>query len=134
MPLSMLDRVGQVEVKPTCMTLQLADRSIKYPYGAIENMLVKVDKVIFPVDLVIMDIEEDYVIPIIFGRPLMKTARAIIDVGNGEFKLRVQDEEITFNVFEAMTHPNDKGTYFQMDVLDENVCLLILWMNSIRRK
>nr|KYP36106.1 Transposon Ty3-I Gag-Pol polyprotein [Cajanus cajan] len=121
MPLSMLDRVGQVVVKPTRMTLQLADRSIKYPYGVIENMLVKVDKFIFPTDFVVMDMEEDSAIPIILGRPFMKIERAIIDVENGEFKLRVHDEVITFNVFEAMTHLNDKGACFRMDVLDEVV-------------
>nr|KYP49358.1 Retrovirus-related Pol polyprotein from transposon 17.6 [Cajanus cajan] len=121
MPLSMLDRVGQAVVKPTRMTLQLVDRSINYPYGVIENMLVKVDKFIFLADLVVMNMKEDSAIPIILGRPFMKTARAIIDVENGEFQLRVHDEVITFNVFETMTHPNDKGACFRMDVLDEVV-------------
>nr|KYP37104.1 hypothetical protein KK1_041736 [Cajanus cajan] len=97
-------------------------RSIKYPYGVIENMLVKVDKFTFLADFVVMDMEEDCAIPIILGRPFMKTARAIIDVGDGELKLRVHDEVITFNVFEAMTHPNDKGACFRMDVLDEVAC------------
>nr|KYP31504.1 hypothetical protein KK1_048149 [Cajanus cajan] len=50
MPLSMLQRIGDVEVKPTRMTLQLADRSIKYPHGIVEDLLVKVDKFFFPVD------------------------------------------------------------------------------------
>nr|KYP61896.1 hypothetical protein KK1_016410 [Cajanus cajan] len=104
------------------MTLQLADQSIKYSFGVIENMLFKVDKFTFPADFVILDMEEDSTIPIILGRPFMKTARAIIDVGDGELKLRVQDEVIIFNVFEAMTLPNDKGTCFRMDVLDEVVC------------
>nr|KYP68752.1 hypothetical protein KK1_022393 [Cajanus cajan] len=122
MPLSMLDRVGQVVVKPTHMTLQLADRSIKYPYGVIENMLVKVDKFTFLANFVILDMEEDSTVPIILGMPFMKTARAIIDVGDGELKLRVQDEVITFNLFEATTLPNDKGACFRMDVLDEVVC------------
>nr|KYP72283.1 hypothetical protein KK1_004871 [Cajanus cajan] len=72
MPLSMSDRVGQVVVKSTCMTLQPADRSIKYPYGVIENMLIKVDKFIFPADFVVMDMEEDSAIPIILGRPFMR--------------------------------------------------------------
>nr|KYP40310.1 hypothetical protein KK1_038352 [Cajanus cajan]KYP40313.1 hypothetical protein KK1_038356 [Cajanus cajan] len=94
MPLSMLDRVGHVVLKPTHMTLQLADRSIKYPYGVIENMLVKVDKFTFPADFVILDMEEDSTVPIILGRPFMKTARTFIDVGDGELKLRVQDEVI----------------------------------------
>nr|KYP37148.1 hypothetical protein KK1_041686 [Cajanus cajan] len=74
MPLSMLDRVGQVVVKPT---------------GVFENMLVKVDKFTFPADFVILDMEEDSTVPIILGRPFMKTARAIIDVGDGALKLRV---------------------------------------------
>ncbi|XP_020235538.1 uncharacterized protein LOC109815280 [Cajanus cajan] len=65
MPLSMLDRVRQVVVKPTRMTLQLVDRSIKYPYGVIENMLVKVDKFTFLVDFVILDMEENSTVPII---------------------------------------------------------------------
>nr|KYP60313.1 hypothetical protein KK1_015766 [Cajanus cajan] len=122
MTLSMLDRVVQVIVKLTCMTLQLVDRFIKYPYGVIENMLVKVDKFTFPADFVILDMEEDSDVPIILGRPFMKTAREIIDVGDGEFKLRVRDEVITFNEFEAMTYPNDKVFCFRMDVLDEVVC------------
>nr|KYP47016.1 hypothetical protein KK1_031385 [Cajanus cajan] len=75
-------------------------------------MLVKVNKFTFPADFVILDMEEDSNVPIILGRPFMKTAQAIIDVGDGEFKLKVQDEVITFNVFEATTHPNDKGACF----------------------
>jgi len=46
-PLSMLKRIGEVEVRPTRMTLQLAYRSIKHPYGIIEDLLVKVDKFLF---------------------------------------------------------------------------------------
>lgn len=46
-------------MKQTTISLQLADRSIKYPYGIIEDVLVKVDKFIFPVDFVMLDMEED---------------------------------------------------------------------------
>ncbi|XP_068461720.1 uncharacterized protein [Phaseolus vulgaris] len=74
MPLSMLKKIGDVEVRPTRMTLQLADRSIKYPHGIVEDLLVKVDKFLFPVDFVVMDIEEDVEVPLILGRPFMKTA------------------------------------------------------------
>ena len=59
MLLSLLRRIGDLEVKPTKMTLQVADRSLKFPYGVAEDVLVKVDKFVFPVDFVIMDIEED---------------------------------------------------------------------------
>ena len=68
------------------MTLQLADRSLKFPYGVAEDVLVKVDKFVFPVDFVIMDIEEDLEVPLILGWPFMKTTRVIIDVDNGQLK------------------------------------------------
>ena len=67
MPLAMLKRIGDLEVKPTKMTLQLADRSLKLPYGVAEDVLVRVDKFLFPVDFVIKDIEEDTEVPLILG-------------------------------------------------------------------
>jgi len=82
-PLSMLKRIGEVDIRPTRMTLQLADRSIKHPYGVVEDLLVKVDKFLFPIDFVVMDIEEDVDVPLILGRPFMKTAKVIIDVDKG---------------------------------------------------
>jgi len=101
------------------MTLQLADRSMKYPYGVAEDVLVKVDKFMFPVDFVVMDIEEDTEVPLILGRPFMKTTKVIIDVDDGKLKVMVQDDEVNFNVFEAMQHPKDKQQCFRMDVIDE---------------
>jgi len=67
--------------------------------------LIKVDKFYFPVDFVVMDIEEDMDLPLILGRPFMKMSKVIIDVDEGKLKVRVQDEEINFNVFdeEAIT-------------------------------
>ena len=64
--------------------MQLADRSIKYPRGIIEDVLVKVDKFIFPADFVVLDIEEDQEVPLILGRPFLATGRALIDVQKGE--------------------------------------------------
>jgi len=58
-PLAMPKKIGDLKIKPTKMTLQLADRVTKYPYGVVEDVLVKVDKFIFPVDFVIMDLKED---------------------------------------------------------------------------
>jgi len=92
-PLSMLKKIGEIDVRPTRMTLQLADRYIKHPYGVIEDLLVKVDKFLFPVDFVVMDIEEDVDVPLILGRPFMKTTKVIIDVDKGKLKVCVEDEE-----------------------------------------
>ena len=57
-PLSMCKRLGELEIMPTKMTLQLADHSITKPYGVIEDVLVRVKHFTFPVDFVVMDIEE----------------------------------------------------------------------------
>ncbi|CAL0301721.1 unnamed protein product [Lupinus luteus] len=130
MPLSMLKRIGDLDIKPTRMTLQLADRSVKYPYGVVEDVLVKVDGLVFPVDFVIMDIEEDKEVPLILGRPFMKTARVIIDVDDGKLKVRVGDQEVNFNVFEAMRHPRDKQNCFRVDIIDDIFLLDDIHMKS----
>jgi len=77
--------------------------------------LVKVDKFLFPVDFVVMDIEEDAEVPLILRRPFMKTAKVIIDVDKGKLKVCVIDEEISFNVFEAMKYSNDHKECFRVD-------------------
>ncbi|XP_022863452.1 uncharacterized protein LOC111383569 [Olea europaea var. sylvestris] len=79
-PLSVFKKLGLGEVKPTTVTLQLADRSLTYPQGIIEDVLVNVDKFNFPADFVVLDMEEDQEIPLILGRPFLATGRALIDV------------------------------------------------------
>ncbi|GKE50166.1 reverse transcriptase domain-containing protein [Tanacetum coccineum] len=83
--------------KATRMSLELADRSIQYPRGIIENVLIKVDKFVFPIDFVILDMHEDLRVPIILGRPFLATARAMIDVFNKKITLRVGDDEVIFD-------------------------------------
>ncbi|XP_022641653.1 uncharacterized protein LOC111242492 [Vigna radiata var. radiata] len=121
MPLSLFKKIGELELKATRMTLQLADISIKYPHAIVEDVLVQIDKFVFPMDFVIIEMEADVDVPLILGRPFMKTASVLIDVDDGKFKVRVQDEEVNFNVFEAMSHSSDEGEFFKVDVLDE-VC------------
>ncbi|XP_017438189.1 uncharacterized protein LOC108344235 [Vigna angularis] len=123
MLLSMFEKIEGLEFKPTRMTLQLADRSLKYAYGVVEDVLMKVDKFLFLVDFVIMEMEEDVNVPHILGRPFMKTARVLIDVENDKLKVRVQDEEVNFDVFEAMSHPKDNKECFHLDPLDE-ICMI----------
>ncbi|XP_062085651.1 uncharacterized protein LOC133791752 [Humulus lupulus] len=96
---SYVKRLKLGEARPTTVTLQLADRSIAHPRGIIEDVLVKVDKFIFPADFIVLDMEEDANVPIILGRPFLAIGRALIDVQKGELRLRVQNEEISFNVF-----------------------------------
>ncbi|XP_058741531.1 uncharacterized protein LOC131613911 [Vicia villosa] len=79
-PLSIIKRLGNIEMKSTRMTLQLADKSTTSPYGVAQDILVKMDKFLFPVDFVVVDMEEDRDVPLILGRPFIKTARMMIDI------------------------------------------------------
>ena len=105
----MLKKIRKVAMKPTRMTIQLADHSIKFPLGILENMPVRVRRFTIPVDFVIMDIKEDVVVHLILGRLFMNTIDVNISVAKGKCTLRVDDKEITFDVCEAMKHPKDRG-------------------------
>ena len=87
MPLSIFRKLGLGEVKTTTVSLQLADRSIRKPWGIIEDVLVKVDKFIYPVDFIVLDMEEDREMPLILGHPFLATGRALIDVQQGQLNL-----------------------------------------------
>ena len=83
MPLSMVKRLSLGKLTPTNMTLQMADRTMTHPEGVLEDVLIKVGKFIFPVDFVIMDMEEDTEVPLLLGRPFMATVAPLIDVKKG---------------------------------------------------
>ena len=100
------------------VTLQLEDRSLTHPRGIIEDVLLKVDKFIFPANFIILDMQEDKEVLIILGQPFLATRRAMIDVQKGELRLRIQEEEVTFNVFNAIKHPHDTNSCFRMDMLE----------------
>ncbi|XP_015387923.1 uncharacterized protein LOC107177896 [Citrus sinensis] len=91
MPLSVFKQLGVGECRPTTVTLQLVDRSHVYPEGKIEDVLVKVDKFIFPVDFIVLDFEADKEVPIILGRPFLARGKTLIDVQKGELTMRVND-------------------------------------------
>ncbi|GJU92217.1 DNA-directed DNA polymerase [Tanacetum coccineum] len=124
MPYSMYEKLGLGEPKPTRMSLELADRSIQYPRGIAENVLIKVDKFILPIDFVILDMREDTRILIILGRPFLATARAMIDVFNKRITLRVGDEEVIFDVDQSIKKtPTDDDECYGIDDLDQTIHL-----------
>ncbi|XP_057452805.1 uncharacterized protein LOC130744657 [Lotus japonicus] len=68
MPLTMYERLNLGEVTPpTMLSLQMADHSLKTPYGIVEDVMIKVDKYVFSVDFLVLDMEEDEKIPLILG-------------------------------------------------------------------
>ncbi|GKA23453.1 DNA-directed DNA polymerase [Tanacetum coccineum] len=79
MPYSMYTRLDFGELKPTRMCIELANKLTQYPKEIAKNVIVKIDKFIFPVDFVVLDMKEDHKIPIILKRPFLATAHAMID-------------------------------------------------------
>ena len=76
----------------------MVDRSLAQPEGVLEDVLIKVGKFIFPVDFVVIDIEEDKQVPLLLGRPFLATGATLIDINKGKLTLRVGDEAIHFNL------------------------------------
>ncbi|XP_062113710.1 uncharacterized protein LOC133824751 [Humulus lupulus] len=118
MPMSIFKKLGIGEARPTTVTLQLADCSMAHPKGKIEDVLVQVDKFIFPADFIILDYEADRDVPIILGRPFLATRSTLIDVQNGELTMRVNDQQVTFSVFKAMKFPDDIEECSRLSVIE----------------
>ncbi|GJU94775.1 DNA-directed DNA polymerase [Tanacetum coccineum] len=86
MPHSLFRRLGISKLKPTKMSIKLTDLSIKYPIRVCENLLVKISKFIFPVDFVVLEMDEDELVPIILRRPFLAMTRAVDTVNyDGEW-------------------------------------------------
>ena len=97
--LFVVKRLNLGEHAPTALSLQMDDRSLTYPQGIIEDVLVKVEKFIFLVDFVVLDMEKDKEAPLILGRPFLATVQSLIDVKNGELTLRVGNDQVKFNLY-----------------------------------
>ena len=123
LPYAMYKRLGLGELKPTSITLSLADRSIKIPKGTIEDVLIQVDKFYYPVDFVVLDTEPVAVgpnhVPIILGRPFLATSNAIINFRNGIMQLTFGNMTLELNIFHlGKRHMHSEGGDF------EEVCIL----------
>ena len=103
LPYSMYKQLGLGELKPTSITLSLADRFIKIPKGTIEVVLIQVEKFYYPLDFVVLEIESIAVganhVPIILGRPFLDTSSAIINFRNGVMQLTFGNMTLELNIF-----------------------------------
>nr|GEU69182.1 reverse transcriptase domain-containing protein [Tanacetum cinerariifolium] len=109
-----------IELTPTRMTLELADRSITRLKGVAEDVFVKVGKFHFPTDFVVVYFEADPRDPLILGRYFLRTDRALIDVYGEEITLRVNDESVTFNLNQTVRYCStyDDNSVNRVDVID----------------
>ncbi|GKB43206.1 zinc finger, CCHC-type containing protein [Tanacetum coccineum] len=91
-----LEGIGKI--KPINMVIEMADNTKSFPKGIVKNLLIKIDKFIFPVDFVILDMIEDFRMPIILGRPLLATAHAKVDIFKKTISLEVGNEKVIFKM------------------------------------
>ena len=122
LPYSMYKQLGLGELKPTSITLSLADRSIKIPKGTIENVLIQVDRFYYPVDFVVLDTEVAVGanhVPIILGRPFLATSNAIINCQNGVMQLTFGNMTLELNIF----HLSKRHMHSEEDDCEE-VCII----------
>ncbi|GJU03414.1 reverse transcriptase domain-containing protein [Tanacetum coccineum] len=106
------------ELTSTRMTLELADRLVTHPKGVAEDVFVKVGKLYFLADLVVVDYDVDPRVPLILERPFLRTARALIDVYGEELTIRVDDEAITFKVGQTSRYSCSYEMVNQFNVID----------------
>ncbi|GJT38238.1 reverse transcriptase domain-containing protein [Tanacetum coccineum] len=120
MPLSVWKKLSLPELTPTCMTLELADRSISRPIGVAEDVFIKVGKFHFSADFVVVDFDADPRVPLILRRSFLKTGRSLIDVYAGELTLRVGNKAVTFNLDQTLRYSSnyDDISVNRIDVID----------------
>ncbi|XP_070014869.1 uncharacterized protein [Nicotiana sylvestris] len=119
MPFSIFKKLDLSKIKDTSVSLQFSDQSTKKPKGIIENVLVRVDKFVFPVDFIVLEMKEFPNEPIILGRPFLATGRAIIDVHQGQLILRVDEERVIFDIQKILRYSGDEisSSYFSIDMI-----------------
>jgi len=108
------------DLNPTSVAIHLANQSVTIPLGVIENVLMRVKDLIFPVDFYILDMENEsssHGSALILGRPFFMTARTKIDVHVGTLFAGFDDDVVHFNIFEAMRHLTEEHSIFLVDII-----------------
>ncbi|XP_026433575.1 uncharacterized protein LOC113331014 [Papaver somniferum] len=120
MPASIYESLNLGPLKETRIVLELADRSNVYPRGIIEDVLVQVNQLVFPADFVVLEMDSglDASIPMLLGRPFMKTSKIVINVDKGTLTMEFDDEKIRFDIFGAMRYPSDVHSDVHANVVD----------------
>ncbi|GFY90952.1 hypothetical protein Acr_07g0011480 [Actinidia rufa] len=122
LPYTVYKKLGLGELKPTSVTLQLADRSVRIPRGIIEDVLVQVDKFYFPADFIVLDTQPvsdpDAQIPVILGRPFLATSDAIIQCRNGRVKFSFGNLTCDLKIFDVARQVGDEGSIHEVNYID----------------
>ncbi|GJS26488.1 reverse transcriptase domain-containing protein [Tanacetum coccineum] len=117
LPHSIYKQLRLEALKPTRMTLELANRSVTHPMGIAEDVVVRVDGFTFLADFVVVNFEPDPRVPIILGRPFLRTVKALIDLYEEKLTLRVGRFELVFYA-EKSKKSNNKQFAYAISVID----------------
>jgi gag-polyprotein putative aspartyl protease len=118
MPKSIFDRIGVGELVPTKISLQLADGSVKYPVGQVEDLPLQVGKFYISINFVVIQMDEDPNTPLILGWPFLNTAGTQIDVRGGKVTFEIGKEKVKFDMFKALKYPANDGNFCRVDKID----------------
>ncbi|KAM1439859.1 hypothetical protein ACFXTO_013670 [Malus domestica] len=121
MPYSIYESMNLGVLKNDGVIIQLADRSNAYPKGFLEDVFVQVNHLVFPADFYVLEMDEsDHApsLPILLGRPFMKTARTKIDVYSGTLSMEFDGEVVNFNLSDSIKYPCEDHSCFSIDIVD----------------
>ncbi|XP_027152320.1 uncharacterized protein LOC113752407 [Coffea eugenioides] len=120
MPRSIYNFLNLGPLKETSVIMQLADRSNAYPDGVLEDILVQVDKLVFPADFYVLEMDDDFSVSplILLGRPFLMTSKTKIDVYSGTLTMEFDGEIIKFNICDAMKYSSEAHSVFVIDEID----------------
>ncbi|XP_074304699.1 uncharacterized protein LOC141639486 [Silene latifolia] len=119
MPYNLYETLGLPPLLKIDVVIQLVDRSNIYPKGMVEDVLVKVDHLTFPADFYVLDMEVDSrPTPILLGWPFMKTSKTKIDVSNGNLTMEFDGKKLTYNIYDAMKHPDDAHSCYFLNIIE----------------
>ncbi|CAN6679376.1 unnamed protein product [Malus baccata var. baccata] len=121
MPYSIYASMNLGALKNDGVIIQLADRSNAYPKGVLEDVVVQVNHLVFPADFYVLEMDEsDHApsLPILLGRPFMKTARTKIDVYSGTLSMEFDGEVVNFNLSDSIKYPSEDHSCFSIDIID----------------
>ncbi|XP_027150382.1 uncharacterized protein LOC113750624 [Coffea eugenioides] len=124
MPKSMYASLNLGPLKETEIIIQLADRTNAYPDELVEDVLVKVNELIFPTDFYVLDIDDDHSSdpsPLLLGRPFLSTAQTKIDVNKGTLSMEFDGELVHFNIFDTMEYPVNSHPVFAIHAINPSV-------------
>ena len=122
MPFSVYQRLGLGDLKSTKMSLLLADKTVRFPKGILEDTLIQIGKYFVPVDFVVVEMEEDTHTPLLLGRDFLITAGANIDVKGGKISFDIGGDKVHFDMSHSIKLPSiNNESICRVEVMDSTI-------------